>query len=1206
MKLFRARRWFWVLFLLLAIVAIVIPVMNTPDDDDYPSIVMQDDRWAIMGQSKGSSVHVDGILDESAWGEALSLQGFTTFFDNRQVEYDTQAKLVYDSSYLYVSMTSPKGYDTHPAAERVFIVLASDVDSQTFYTVPVTITTDSHPVGISLNNWSGGEPHDRAQTFVDLVLSKKVTPVVEKQSNGSWSAEVAIPWNELGSPELRSLTELKLNIVRYYGPSSPYSASSWVPIRTSALLDHDEDRPFDERQFRLHAGVANENRLGTLFLLDAPTGEAESLFKKVQPPNARLLFKSFNEKMLAFNSKKHPDLKQSDLRLVWGTPSGMQTEVTEFLLEKQKRDYRITFSHPVVVDEGQYSLQLFAATEGNEVDQLALYTFDRAGLIAAGEQLYTIQAAAETEIVEVENKPASTEVLSLIKLIPDRVGFFAAGVPHNPQLGFRSANYAWSIVKPAVITALDKIPMDYPNEEYKETKKLVVTNAKGNQVEYPYYEDSSGKRYFLSAHLWHKQRQHVVNRTSEMAKFDKLGAARLLYAFSLAYEGWVRINDTIWNQYPMDGGIDPPFNYYGGVWERWTSQELGALRPLADAFAQIDRTNAFELLSKEVGEDVRSRIVDGMFIPSVEEVFSYPVLNHNVEYTNWIGLIQIGKALKQPRYIHEAVSRMDEFAKVGYLFDGFWKEITLSYHNQTSTGVRGTADYVKGWTDPEGYLSPLTGQRYDNFASAKLIPQIDSIFNVPNLLTYPDGSYYPINDTWAYQKAAAPLNKASLLLPAAGIAKLIRGQGGEQAQLYLQFSPNFGHDHKDPLHLSLYGEGQELLPDIGYTHTFYRQWTVSTLGHNTVVVDGKDGIIQNEGKMGGRLTAFNVFSPSGDVQAIQAHQENSYPGLAEYSREPWFVGFQDAADGAGYVVDLFRVRGGSKHEYTLNGDANRDAVMTTDIPLETYGPFLLEGNPAIIMPKQETDMGGTSDNQYYGYTFVKDVQHAIVPDGNYNLMMKTKSGAADKASLNIHGFVGSGTNRLFIGKAPSLRSTRINGLSSDTNAEAVKYEMPKMVLRKEGTNLNSQFIHVMEPYASGKKALIDKVEVLKSNELTGEAVVAVSYGDTVDIIMSSPRNEGQPLTVGDITMVGKMGFIRLEGGKVSRMYLSGGSMLRKGTDQLNGEGSYTGPITYVERQQNQGETNAFITTEAVSQMVVGRYVFVTHPDQLSYYKCNSR
>lgn len=1207
MNRIRTRGIAWpLLLLLILIVAVALPGLyaadKEPKADAYPQVVMTDDRWGVVTYNDYDPIAADGFLNEPIWERASPLQGFKTFFANGPADRDTFVKVVYDPSRLYISLESPAGYDTPAAAERLFIVLGNGADNRTFYTIPVNVATDSHPVAISFNNWTGADPEDNEQKFINLVLGKQVTPAVVKRPDGSWSAEVAVPWSAIGVPRLEPGTELKLNVVRYYGPDSPYPASSWVPVRTSALIDDDRNQPFDQRAFTLHAGVTNESRMGTLYVAQPPSISAGGPAEAWRPQNARLLFKSFGEKVLTFKKSSYPQLKQADIRLVWTSPSGGQSIPGDMSLDMRGNEYLLGFTHPAPLEDGLYRLQLFAGGHGSKPGKLAEFTFDRQSLILAGEQLYRVPVteAPATPVTRVTIKPPSAEVQLLLQLIPDRVGFFAAGVPHNTQLGFRSANYTWSAAKPWSITSADALKIDYPNDSYKETRQLTVTNKKGEQVVYPYNEDSAGNRYFLSAHLWHYQRLHAVKRTKELAAADPLGAARLLYRFSQAYEGWVRINDTIWNQYPLDGGAAPPYNYYGGMWERWTSQELVALRPLADAFAEVDKTDAFELLSAEAGEDVRSKIVEGMLLPSIESIYSYPVLNHNVEYSNWVGLIQLGKALKEPKYVHEAVKRMDEFAKSGFLFDGFWKEITLSYHNQTSNGIRATAGYAAGWTDPAGYLSSITGQRFDNFDPSAILPQIGSVLNVPNLLAYPNGHYFPVNDTWAFQKASAPQNASSLVMPAAGIAKLIRGQGAGQSQLYMTFSPKFGHDHKDPLNLALYGEGQELLPDIGYTHTFYRQWTLSTLGHNTVVVDGKDASIKDAGKRGGMLTAFNLFSASGDVQAIQGRQENAYPDVSEYSREPWMIGFNEKAGGSGYVVDIFRVAGGSRHEYTLNGDANRDAAISADRTLENYGPYLLNGSPAIEEPKQETDTGGTSDNQYYGYIYVKDVQKADVPDGSYKLTMTTTSGTADKASMNIFGFAGSGNNQLFIGKSPSLRSTRVNGLNSDTNSEAVKYFMPKFVLRKEGTELISQFIHVMEPYAGGAGATIERVEVLKSDETTGEAAVAVYYGKTKDIILSSPHNDGRPFQVDDMTMIGKMGFIRLEDDVPKQMYVAGGTLLRKGDDQLIGEGSFTGEITKVERAQVPGEANGFITPAVVSASAAGRYMFVTHPDQTAH------
>lgn len=1169
--------------------------------ETMPEIRMFDHTWGSISSLAYGTIIVDGLPNETDWQVAQPLQDFKTFYDVQLVEKDTVIKTVYDHTAFYMLIQSDAEQTPPPAAERLFILLEDMQDEQKFYTIPVAVTADTHPVGISWNNWTGGEPFDSTQTFVNLGQNGSVLRHVRKETDGRWTVELKVPWSAIGSPNLAEQSELRLNVLRFYGAGASDPASSWVPVRQSVVIDDDRVRPYDQRSFTLHAGVANQGRLGSLYV----GGLADTV--PWQPEEASLRYKQFGEKVLQFEDENAAALSAEDIELVWIDPRGTETVLSSVMLASQGDTVQLTFAHPAPLADGLYRLKLTENGSGS-TPRYAEFSFDREALIEAGNAHAATVWSPPASVVELVYAPPSTEVQQLLALVPDRVGFFAAGVPHNTPLGFRSANYTWSAASPDMITSIDTAQIVYPNATYPETHVLVVTNKKGQPVEYPYYEDASGKRYFLSAHVWHFQRKHAVTRTKELASSDPLGAARLLYRFSQAYEGWVRINDTIWNQYPMEGSTATPFNYYGGVWERWTSQELVGLRPLADALAEVDKTNAFALLSTEVGEDVRSKIVDGMIRPSVREMLSYPILNHNIEYSNWAALIQIGKALQEPAFVHEAVKRMEQFAASGFRSDGFWKEVTLSYHIQTANGLRGTANLATGWTDPPDYVSPVSGVRFEQLELVDRLPKLGAVLNVPNLLAYPNGKYVPVNDTWAFQGPTAPVNNSSLLMKSAGIAKLIQGTGADQTQLYLSFSPNNGHDHKDPLNLALYAAGQELLPDVGYTHTFYRQWTVSTLGHNTVVVDSGDGAIQGAGKPGGNIKAMHQFDSGagGAVQVVQARQENAYTdsGVSLYEREPWLIEFADATDGSGYVVDLFRVHGGSRHEYTLNGDANREAEMTADAALTSYGPYLLEGSPTITFPNQETDTGSTSDNQYYGYIYVRDVQEADVPDGQYRLELTTSNGAAAGAALDIYGDVGAGDNRLFLGRSPSLRATRLNGLSGDNNAEAVLYDMPKFVLRKDGGggSLQSQFIHVMEPRKAGATGRISDVTVLKNDESTGEAIVSVSYNDTTDIIWSAPGYSGTPLVFGDMTLSGSKGLIRLTSGAVTEMHVAGGTGISKGTAQLAAPGAamVTGTIVETEAGEQPGlpiSQGVMLTETIVPAEAVGQYLMVTHPNQ---------
>src|SRR5690606_13078676 len=108
---------------------------------------------------------------------------------------------------------------------------------------------------------------------------------------------------------------------------------------------------------------------------------------------------------------------------------------------------------------------------------------------------------------------------------------------------------------------------------------------------------------------------------------------------------------------------------------------------------------------------------------------------------------------------------------------------------------------------------------------------------------------------------------------------------------------------------------------------------------------------------------------------------------------------------------------------------------------------------------------------------------------------------------------------LYLGESPSIRNTRL--YRNDSNAVADEYRMPKMVLRKDGENLQSTFITALEPYAATEAPRIEHVVNLPLEQpIDGAVAVAVSYGTTTDIILSSPHSDGLPLVTGDITMHG--------------------------------------------------------------------------------------
>ncbi|TMV45524.1 hypothetical protein FE783_28905 [Paenibacillus mesophilus] len=1122
--------------------------------------------WAVAPK-RGQNVTVDGRLLEPVWKSAFQASGFVTMFDNKPVEADTDLYVLYDESNLYIGLEGHRDKTgSEPDTEFVEVLLEPRQDGGAVYRLKIPIATGERPIR---TDWGAGV---KELTGADIHLSR---------GSASWKAEAKIPFRMLGVERVSEGEGWRFNVMRYYGVDSlPFS--SWVPIRNSYTTD------VGDKTVGLVAHALNQARMAPLYFSRPPIAAGVSGNVAV-PGHTRLVYRDFQTKQLVLNGSPIPE--GMEVQLTWVSPDGKSARLDDVRVETDRASTRITFSHPKPLQFGLYRLQV-GFRQADEPGSYFELAFDRDALIDAGNKLAVPPAAAGTRR-QVSSSTSSAQVERLMKLIPDKAGFLFTGLPENPSLGPHEL-YSWSAASPERIVS-KTTGTAYPNAKYPETHKLTVKNRLGATVEYPYYEDGNGRKYFFSAHALYFQKDYALRETAKLASADPLGTARLLNRWADAYAGYLPTNDYYWTNYPIEGGA--PYPYWGGVWYRWYTGEMINLSYLINAYGDVRKTNAFELLSKELGFDVEKKLEDGLFKPSFDYVRSFPILDHNMEYTTWLGLIRMAKASGQPAYMHEAVERIEQFAANNFLSDGFWKEVTLSYHNQSINGLLQSMTEAKGWSDPAGYVSPRNGRRLDNIDLAAMYPALNGARTMQHVVSYPNGSYVPVQDTWASEKTAQPrTDLGSYLLTGSGISRLTLGSGAEQQQLYLNFVPKYGHNHLDPLNLTVFAKGQELLPDIGYTHTFYRRWAASTLAHNTVVVDGKDMSASGEARHGGTIEAFVAATDTG-VGIVKASQNAAYPQTDEYSREPWLIGFGDKpGESGGYVVDIFRVSGGNRHEYTLGGDANRDGVFATDLSMTRYGDYLLPEGTKVRMPESENDTG-SADGQYYGYMYVQDVKRAEIPDGRFNVTLETTENGTGKAKLGITGFMDTGGgNELFIGKSPSMRATRLSGTSKDINTEAVKYWLPKLVVRRSGTNLSSTFTTVLEAYeGTGKPRIESVVKLIPDESAEGDVALQIRYGTTTDIILSS-AGIGRTLKVGDFELVGKYGLIRIENGAVVKMVLADGKLLRAGGQLITGTGAVTGNVTDVLRTLDGDKVDALVTDADVPVDMAGRYVVVTHPD----------
>lgn len=195
------------------------------------------------------------------------------------------------------------------------------------------------------------------------------------------------------------------------------------------------------------------------------------------------------------------------------------------------------------------------------------------------------------------------------------------------------------------------------------------------------------------------------------------------------------------------------------------------------------------------------------------------------------------------------------------------------------------------------------------------------------------------------------------------IAILRSGGGGDGRALWLDYDSGGAHGHADCMNLGLFAKGLDLMPDFGYPPVRYGGWETeramwykSTAAHNTVVVDGensKEGA--GETALWAVGKAFRAIRASGE----KTNCENRYERTAALI---------DISPADSYVLDVFRVTGGSDHvKYMHSGYGS---ISTEGLSLSEMEPIGSENLIRGFSGDKNPENGWSADwkiEDRYGY-----------------------------------------------------------------------------------------------------------------------------------------------------------------------------------------------------------------------------------------------
>jgi hypothetical protein len=171
-----------------------------------------------------------------------------------------------------------------------------------------------------------------------------------------------------------------------------------------------------------------------------------------------------------------------------------------------------------------------------------------------------------------------------------------------------------------------------------------------------------------------------------------------------------------------------------------------------------------------------------------------------------------------------------------------------------------------------------------------------------------------------------------------GLAILRSGEGTNARAVWLDYDSGGGHGHADGMTIGLFAKGLDLLPDFGYPPVQFGGWTapralwyLRTAAHNTVAVDGKDT------KSGSGKTT--LWFEGGQFRTVRA----SGPKLSGGQQYERTIALVDVSAQDSYLIDVFRVAGGSEHTRFLHGHYGHltaDGLSLVPVAESRYGEIM--------------------------------------------------------------------------------------------------------------------------------------------------------------------------------------------------------------------------------------------------------------------------
>lgn len=347
-----------------------------------------------------------------------------------------------------------------------------------------------------------------------------------------------------------------------------------------------------------------------------------------------------------------------------------------------------------------------------------------------------------------------------------------------------------------------------------------------------------------------------------------------------------------------------------------------------------------------------------------------------------------------------------------------------------------------------------------------------------------------------------------------------------------------GHGHHDRLNIELYAHGRSMMPDLGYPDQWgskTQQFHNNSTSHYVVQIDETGHQTMARGNL-------HFLADLDEVQVVEASGESAYPNLADLYRRT--TALVDVSDTDFYLVDIFRVRGGSRHDWLFHGPP-QEGFEAERLALSEPREGTLAG------PDVEVGAAFEGDRRS-GYQWLHSVQQAV-PEADWTVTYPPADGRAGLRMTMLPGCA----REVFVAQVDSPRIRA-----------ALPATLPWVVARNETEGMSTFAAVIRTPHDADCIEAVEAIP-LPAGSPEGAVALQVTTAEFVDTIYSTLDPTARAVVGEQFTAAARFVLVRRdrEGGLVS-VHAVGAESLEAADFSLASRGELEGVVTAIDPEAN--------------------------------------